>query len=177
MEIWRTTVAVAALLAVSGCAGVAPVSDQPEGRHTVSSDRTSAPVRMITEEAAAYYPADSWAGIAKTGGGFTVHRVPGGRTETVDELLRADFPDVTLAFADAKHPATVLDDLTRRIIADRDYWLARGFDITVVGPTGDGSGVSVSVATLDDSLRASLQERYAFADITVAQETVTPAGS
>lgn len=177
MKAWRTTVALAVLLAVSGCAGTTPASDRAVARHTVNNDRSSAPARMVTDEAASYYPADSWSGIAKTGGSFTIYRVPGSDTRSIDNRLRSDFPDVALTFADAKHPAAVLDDLTQRILADSDYWNDQGIDLTSVGPTVDGSGVSVTVSALNGGLETSLQERYAFADITVTRETVTPADS
>jgi hypothetical protein len=74
-----------------------------------------------------------------------VYRRPG---SDLDERIRAIADGIHVSFADARYSAAFLDELTRRVVADMEYWNARDITIYSVGPAADASGVDVGTETL-----------------------------
>ncbi|PZV89407.1 hypothetical protein SAMN05443287_1157 [Micromonospora phaseoli] len=104
-----------------------------------------------------------------------IHRVPVPRVDEIDTGLRLRHPDVQLAFADAQHPRTVLNEVSDSIKKDIPYWQTEGVAVAAVAPRADGSGVMVMVDQATADLAAAMRERYEFPNIELTQGEIAPA--
>ncbi|MDG4782514.1 hypothetical protein O7614_22910 [Micromonospora sp. WMMD961] len=130
---------------------------------------------MLIRDAERAYPANSYAGLTADGATFVVHRVPVSQVDKLGAALRGRHPGLQLAFADARHPRIVLNQVTEDIKKDIPYWRAEGVAVAAVAPHADGSGVTVMVRQVTAELAAAMRERYEFPNLQLKQGEITPA--
>jgi hypothetical protein len=112
------------------------------------------PAAGRVEELAAGY--SEYAGVEIVADGLIVYRRPGGG---LDRAVRAALVGVTVSFRDAPYSRRELTALAGRILADTDYWTARGVPLWTVGARHDGTGVEVATPA-GERLLADAGTRY-----------------
>src|SRR4051812_28549369 len=183
----RGWVIATALFALAGCASAtpagAPAGDGiartagcvlPTTAPAMTVDGTAQPANQgaLDELAGRVQPssvkhfAGVYAGveIRSESNRIRVYRVP---SADFDAWILREFASVCVEIADARHSRQDLIALRQRIIADADYWNARGIPINGIAVPADGSAVQV---TTTDIAKASheLPARYgADAPITI----------
>ncbi len=102
---------------------------------------------------------------------MVIYRRPDPRLDTA---VKGRIPQVNVDFRDGKFSLKQMKQLADRIVADREYWRARGIDIQSVGPTSHGSGVAVGTSrgTADTDKLAS---RYGAGVLPAEKVDIAPA--
>ncbi|MEU5552502.1 hypothetical protein ABZ738_22255 [Micromonospora sp. NPDC047793] len=173
------------LAATAGCAG-SEANDlgQPAGPNpaqtrelltTPSTASGDTPRDLLSRDAERTYPTNSYSGMSADGAALVIHRVPVPRVDELDTGLRLRHPEIQLAFADAQHPRTVLNEVSDSIKKDIPYWQTEGVAVASVAPRADGSGVMVMVDQPTADLAAAMRERYEFPNLKLTQGEVAPA--
>ncbi|WP_027660352.1 hypothetical protein [Salinispora fenicalii] len=173
------------LVATTGCAG-SEANDlgQPAGptpaqtRELLTTPSTAlgdTPRELLIRDAERTYLTNSYSGVSVDGAALVIHRVPVPRVDELDTGLRLRHPDVPLAFVDAQHPRTVLNEVSDSIKKDIPYWQTEGVAVAAVAPRVDGSGVLVMVDQTIAGLTAAMRERYEFPNLELAQGEIVPA--
>lgn len=173
------------LVATAGCAR-SETNDlgQPTGpppaqtRELLTTPSTAVgdpPRELLIRDAERTYPTNSYSGVSTNGVALVIHRVPVPGVDELDTGLRLRHPDVQLAFADAQHPRTVLNEVSDSIKKDIQYWQAEGVAVAAVAPRADGSGVMVMIDQATADLAAAMRERYEFPNLELTQGEIVPA--
>ncbi|MDG4798273.1 hypothetical protein [Micromonospora sp. WMMD1082] len=177
-------VAAGAVAAAATCAGPAAEDlGQPEPGPAHTRELLTAPPAaagepprdLLIRDAEHTYPTTSYAGVTVDGTALVIHRVPVPGVGRLDTRLRVRHPELRLVFADARHPRTVLDQVSSSIVADIPYWRARGVAVGAVAARADGSGVRLVVGQVGVGLADAMRERYEFPDLTLVHGEIVPA--
>lgn len=133
---------------------------------STSSAHLSADAEAVAQYARRHFPR-VFAGAAVDEGARQIIIYRLASHPAFDEAVTDKFPTVRLAFRAAPRTERELQNLTRRVLSDVDYWHRRGIEIAGVGP--DPSRGVVEVMT-PDAARARPEFRAKYGGHVVVRE-------
>jgi hypothetical protein len=168
--------AVLLVLLLAGCGGADSGGGEEKPLPPASTATPADDLSAKAEQIAGYCRArfhDEFAGVGIDPANprrLVVYRLSSAR---LDHAVRHRFGDVALLFRTATATERDLDELTRRVLADRRLWQQQGIDVQGVGP--DFVRGTVLVQTPDvDLARSKLPARYG-KRIEVQEADIVPA--
>ncbi|MBP5936714.1 hypothetical protein [Streptomyces acidiscabies] len=163
---WLTAVGVVGVL-ITGCGDLSgdasvskPESASPSGFPSTGTDDPVLSAASDAVDRVVHPRYDDWYTsivLDHQNRAMTIYRKTG---SDMDKAVRSQVPEVKVAFKDAAMSEKDMLALTRKVLADTDYWRRQGVVITGGGPLSDGSGIEVMTQTGAHTEAMRLSEHY-----------------